>query len=74
MLASSPLVHHPALQRLELLLLLRGEHLADLLYGRDMRQMEVRLFGGDGEKLLLHFGQIGVRSGYVRFFPKRIYL
>ena len=66
MLSSPPLVHHAALQRLELLLLFRREHLADLLHRRDMRHMEVNLFRGDGQELLLHFGQInrlGLQQG-----------
>ncbi len=36
------------------LLLLRCQHLKDVLHHRDMRQVEVDLFGGDGLEGLLH--------------------
>src|SRR6266436_4647033 len=76
MLPPAPLVHHTALHRLELLLLVRREHLADLLHGRDMRHMEVNIFRGNGQQLLLHFGEIdrfGLQQGR-HIQPQRGYL
>ena len=53
MLAPAPLAHHAAVQRLELLPLFRCQHLPDRLHRCDMRHLEVHLFGGHGEELLL---------------------
>ena len=49
---------HVALHGPKLLLLFRGQQLADVLHLRDMGQTQVRLFGGDGLDQLLHFGEI----------------
>src|SRR5712692_3742799 len=46
----------------EFLLLFRGQHLTDVLHHREMRQVEVDLFGGDGLEGWLHTVHIhGVR-------------
>jgi len=42
----------------EFLLLFRCQHLTDVLHHREMRQVEVDLFGGDGLEGLLHTGHI----------------
>lgn len=46
----------------EFLLLFRCQYLTDLVHHRDMRQLEIDLFGGDGLEGWLHLAQIhGVR-------------
>src|SRR5262245_43890215 len=57
-MAHAPIAAQMDSYRPELLLLFRGQQLADVLYQRDTGHLQVRPFGSDTLYQLLHFGEI----------------